>query len=140
MSGPTMSLYLPLDDAHDATLMQIALRRLEVSTEFASSPHKKAALRRLSRRAGQAANSRGSRSGFVVAVYGDVEATAFRLVPINGDQRGTAGYAVIGGAEGQTLDDFAVQVGSLCGAAISRVRPIAHLTEAGLSLFHSSPA
>lgn len=135
-----MSLYLPLDDAHDATLMQIALRRLEVSTEFANSPHKKAALRRLSRRAGQAANSRRSRSGFVVALYGDVKATAFRLVPVNGDQRGTAGYAVIGGAEGQTLDDFAIQVGSLCGAAIPRVRPIAHLSEAGLSLFHSSPA
>lgn len=135
-----MSLYLPLDDAHDATLMQIALRRLEVSTEFASSPHKKAALRRLSRRAGQAANSRGFRSGFVVALFADVDATAFRLVPVNGDPRGTAGYAVIGGTEGEPLDDLAVQVGSLCGATIPRVRPIAHLSEAGLSLFHSSPA
>lgn len=110
-----MSRCIPIDDAHQATLVSIALRRLSVSAALAEQPS----------------------TAFIAAVRADVPSRRFRLVPMDGADRLAAGYAVLGLSEAQTLADAAAQVGQLIGQTVPRAQPLEHLAEAGFHVFHS---
>ena len=132
-----MSRCIPIDDAHQATLVSIALRRLSVSAEIAQHPAKAAALRTLIERASSAALAEQPSTASIAAVRADVPSRRFRLVPMDGADRLAAGYAVLGLSEAQTLADAAAQVGQLIGQTVPRAQPLEHLAEAGFHVFHS---
>jgi hypothetical protein len=135
-----MSYHLPIDDAHQAMLLLLALRRLSASAEFDAHPAKKAAIDALATRARRIAAADPSPVSFAAILPKNAPSGCYRLLPMSGDQRFGAGYAVLDHETPRPLPELAAQLGQLVAHPVTRAEPIRRLEEHGFRVVASEPA
>jgi len=134
-----MSHHLPIDDAHQAMLLVIALRRLSASAEFDSHPAKKASIAALAARARRIAAGDPAPISFAAILPKNAPSGCYRLLPMSGDQRFGVGYAVLDQDSPRPLPELAAQLGQLVAHPVSRAEPIRRLEEHGFRVVASEP-